>query len=55
MQTIKKYENKYLAVRGNKNIVNQWNESSPLDVLFSPDPKGPQPVNKILEWVNMED
>ena len=55
MQTIKKYENKYLAVRGNKNIVNQWNESSPLNVLFSPDPKGPQPVNKILEWVNMED
>ncbi len=54
MQTIKKYENKYLAVRGNKNIINEWNESSPLNVLFSPDPQGPQPVNKIIEWINIE-
>ena len=48
------YNDKYIAVRGNKNVINVWNDSSPLNVLFSPDTEGPQPVDKIIEWIDAE-
>ena len=53
--TIRKYQNKYNAVRGNKMLVNEWDDESQLNVLFSPDPEGPLPVNQIMKWISGED
>jgi hypothetical protein len=54
-KTIKKYQNKYNAVRANKMVVNEWDDDSQVNVLFSPDPEGPLPVNQIMKWIGGED
>ena len=49
-----KYQQKYDAVLANKPLTNAWNESTAVNVLFSPDTAGPQSVDRILQvWVGL--
>ena len=51
---IQRYQAKYDAVLANTQVVNEWNKSEAVNLLFSPDSEGPRTVEKIIDAVESE-
>jgi phosphatidylserine/phosphatidylglycerophosphate/cardiolipin synthase-like enzyme len=51
---VARYVQKYEDVRAGKKTSNTWDPAASVNVLFTPAPSGPQPADKILEWVDQE-
>jgi hypothetical protein len=51
---IARYSAAYDAVLAGRPIANSWDESAPVQVLFSPAGSGPRAATKILQWLESE-
>lgn len=51
---VERYKAKYRAVREGKELPNVWTDDAPINVLFTPTTRGPQPADAILKLIDQE-